>query len=249
MSDKIKLCVIGCGNMATELAKKAVATGRAVISVIHDNNPEVLTAKSTEFGAMPITDIARLADHDQIDAFVIGSPGYRHHENLMAVVTSGKPIYSEKPLCTTPSLCDEMIEACEKSGSKLYVGQVLRLFPLFWKSREILVSGEIGDAKMVSITRAGRGTHYFHGWRSSFQESGGPLLETNAHELDYLHFILGPAKSVYAQGLNLNGPGDYQDSFFTQVNFVNGGMGFIHSSNASPVGENPKGDSSTRLPA
>src|SRR5262245_29688416 len=50
-------------------------------------------------------------------------------------------------------------------------------------------------------------------------------------------FLMGEAESVYAQGLSLNGFTDYDDSILVQIQFANGGIGVLHSSNASPVGE------------
>jgi predicted dehydrogenase len=156
---------------------------------------------------------------------------------VLAVAPEGKPIYSEKPLCTTVPLCDEMIEACRRHGAKLFVGQVLRLFTPFWKAREVVDAGLVGAPRMVTVTRAGRGLHYGKGWRASRKESGGPILETHAHEIDYLLSLLGAPVKVYAQGMNLNGYGDYPESLFVQITFKSGAVGFLHGSNASPVGE------------
>lgn len=232
-----RLAVIGCGRMARELAQRSVKSGRARIAAIHDIDSNALAERSAEFGAEPVAEIRALVEREDIDAFLIGSPGYYHHGNVMAVAPAGKPIYSEKPLCTTVALCDEMIATCRQHKCKLFVGQVLRLFPLFWKSHEVIESGEIGSPRLLSITRAGRGLHYASGWRSSLHESGGPLLETHAHELDYLLFLLGEPDTVYMTGLNLNGFGDYVESLLVQIRFKNGALGMLHGSNASPIGE------------
>ena len=87
------------------------------------------------------------------------------------------------------------------------------------------------------MSRTSRGLHYASGWRASLKESGGPLLETHSHELDYLISLLGEPESVFAQGLNLNGWGDYVDSMFVQVKFRTGGIGLLYGSNATPIGD------------
>jgi len=133
--------------------------------------------------------------------------------------------------------CDEMITTCRAHGAKLFVGQVLRLLPLFWKSYEVIRSGELGTPQVISVTRAGRGRFFGSGWRRSFAETGGLLLEVNSHELDYMLFLMGEAETVYAQGRNLNGFCDYDDALFVQITFKNGGIGLLHSSNSSPIGE------------
>jgi predicted dehydrogenase len=233
----IHLAVIGCGRMASELVRRSVNLGRARIAAIHDIDPKVMADRALEFGAEIAPDIHALAQRADVDAFLVGSPPLHHHANVLAVAPAGKPIYSEKPLCTTVALCDEMIASCHAHGAKLFVGQVLRLIPLFWKSYEVLKSGEVGAAKLISVTRAGRGAFFGSGWRTQMSESGGLLLEVNSHELDYMLFLMGEAETVYAQGLNLNGFGDYDDALFVQIRFKNGGIGMLHSSNSSPIGE------------
>jgi UDP-N-acetylglucosamine 3-dehydrogenase len=233
----INLAVVGCGRMASELAQRSVKLGRARIAAIHDIDPKAAAEKSTEFGADMVPTMSALLERTGIEAFLVGSPPLHHPANVMALAPLGKPIYSEKPLCTTVARCDEMIAACKASGAKLFVGQVLRLFPLFWKSHEIVQSGEIGTPQVCSVTRAGRGTFFGSGWRTRMEESGGLLLEVNSHELDYMLSILGEAESVFAQGRNLNGFSDYDDALFVQIRFRNGGLGMLHSSNSSPIGE------------
>lgn len=233
----IRMAVIGCGNMATELAQRSVDLRRAKIAAIYDPDPKALEKGCAKFAAEAETDLHKLAERADVDAFLIGSPGYYHHDNLTVVAPTGKPIYSEKPLCTTVERCDAMIETCRQFGSKLFVGQVLRLFPLFWKSHELLESGVVGAPRLISITRAGRGLNHSTGWRTSHKESGGNLLEVNSHEFDYMLFLLGEAESVYARGFNLNGWGDVEDAMSVVVNFKSGAVGMLHSSGSSPSGE------------
>jgi predicted dehydrogenase len=223
--------------MGGELTQRSVQTGRARIVAICDTDPEALATRSAEFDAEPVERIENLLGRQDVDAFLIAPPGGQHHPCLMALAPDGKPIFTEKPLATTAADCDEIIAACAQHGSKLFVGQVLRLFPAFWKSLELIESGAIGVPSLVSVTRAGRGNHYSTGWRASQQESGGPILETNSHELDYLNALLGEPESVYATGKNLNGWGDYNESYFVQVKYRAGGVGMLHGSNASPTGE------------
>ncbi len=233
----INLAVVGCGRMASDLARKSVKMGRANIAAIFDPDPAALAEKCGELGAEPVSTIGELRERTNIDAFLIGSPPLYHHDNVLALAPSGKPIYCEKPLCTTAALCTEMIDACEQHGTKLFVGQVLRLFPLFWRSHEVLESGVVGSPQLIVVRRSGYGSAFTYGWRTKMEESGGLLLEVNSHELDYMLFVMGDAQSVLATGFNVTKNGDFDDSVVLQIRFENGGLGILHSSLASPVGE------------
>lgn len=233
----LRLGVMGCGGMGTGLLDRAVRLGRTQVAAIYDPDEAALKRGCERYSAEPVASERGLAERHDVDAVLIASPGAAHLQNVLAAAPTGKPIYCEKPLCTTVERCDRMIEACRRSGSKLFVGQVLRLFPLFWESHRIVQSGALGDPRLISITRAGRGLNHSRGWRASFQQSGGLLLEVNAHEIDYMLFLMGPVESVKGLALNLNQWGDCDDAIALQIRFRSGGIGMLHSSMASSVGE------------
>lgn len=233
----LRLGVLGCGNMAFGLLDQIVLMNRVEIAGIFDPDAEQLAKAIAKYGGEAVSTQEEMAARTDFDLYLVASPPLRHEENILAVAHHGKPIYSEKPLCTTVERCNRIIETCARYGAKLFVGQVLRLFPLFWESKRLLDSGAIGEAKLCSITRAGRGEFFNKGWRKSHEQSGGLLLEVNSHELDYLYFLFGEAESVFAQGVQFNDWGDVMDALFVQITFKNGAMGVLHSSNSSPVGE------------
>lgn len=233
----INVAVVGCGQMASSLARKTAASGRARIAAIVDPDETARAERSAEFGAPAFDTIEEVLEYPGVDAYLIGSPPLYHHENVLALAPAGKPIYCEKPLCTTASLCTEMIHVCAHYNTKLFVGQVLRLFPLFWKSKEIIDTGAIGEPRLITVRRSGFGGPFTHGWRTRMKESGGLLLEVNSHELDYMLYIMGEAESVLATGFNLTKHGDFEDALVVQIRFKRGGLGLLHSSISSPVGE------------
>jgi predicted dehydrogenase len=223
--------------MATTLLKHLEQTGRVEIAGIFDPSAENLQKALERFGGEAFASQSALAERTDFDIYLVASPPLTHKENILAVAAHGKPIYTEKPLCTTVAHCNEIIDTCHRNGAKLFVGQVLRLFPLFLESRRILDTGVLGEAKLCTITRAGRGEMFKKEWRTSQELTGGLLLEVNSHELDYLYSLFGEPESVFAQGFHINGWGDVLDSLVVQVTFKSGAVGLLHSSNASPVGE------------
>lgn len=237
MADTVNIGVIGCGRMATRLARKCVEMGRARIVAVADPDPDALGAAAAEFNAERARDFEALCARSDVDAVIVGSPGAAHLDNVLAAAANKKPVFCEKPLGLNVAQCDQMIAACEQAGVSLFVGQVLRLFPLFWQSHLTLNEGVIGDARAMSIIRAGYPKAFDTGWRSRRAESGGLLLEINAHELDYMRFLLGEAKEVYARMENVTGRTDHEDQAFVTVTFRNGASATLHSSVASPIDE------------
>lgn len=235
--DIVNIGVIGCGGMAKDLARRCVKLGKGRITAVSDPNPEALAAAASEFHAAPEVDFEALCRRADVDAVLVGSPGGAHMENVLAAAAHKKPVYCEKPLAVNVAQCNRMIAACEAAGVPLFVGQVLRLFPLFWQSRLTIDEGKIGTPRAASVTRTGFSGLFKSGWRTQRAMTGGMLLEINAHEFDYLRFLFGEPKEVYARLDNLLGLMDYEDQGFVLVTFESGATGCLHTSLSSPIGE------------
>lgn len=233
---KLAIGVIGCGAMARDLAKRCVALG-ARVTAVSDPDPDALARASAELDALPVEDYRKLCSRTDVEAVIVGSPPGNHLENVLAAAEARKPVYCEKPLGISVAQCDRMIAACREAGVPLFVGQVLRLFPLFWQSRVLIDEGKIGVPRAVSVTRVGYGTVFHSGWRKRRDLAGGLLLEVNAHEFDYMRFLLGEPAEVYARLDNILGGMEYEDQAFVTVAFQNGSSGMLHSSFSSPIGE------------
>jgi len=233
----VNIGVIGCGSMAKDLARRCEALGKGRIVAVSDPDPAALAAAADEFNAAPEADFEALCRRSDVDAVLVGSPGGAHMDNVLAAAAHKKPVYCEKPLAINVAQCDRMIAACEAAGVPLFVGQVLRLLPLFWQSHVTIAEGKIGEPRAVSVTRTGFSGLFQKGWRTQRAMAGGTLLEVNAHEFDYLRFLLGEPKEVYARLDNLLGLMDYEDQGFVIVTFESGATGCLHTSLSSPLGE------------
>ena len=235
--DYVNIGVIGCGHMARDLAHRCIKLGRCRISAVTDPDPEALAIAASELMADPVSDAETLCRRPDVDAVIIGSPPAAHLENVLAAAAAKRPIFCEKPLGMTVAECDRMIEACDAAGVLLFVGHVLRLFPLFAYSRTVVSEGHIGEPRAISICRVGYGTGFHRGWRSKRELAGGLLLEVNVHELDYMRVLMGEPVRVYALMDNVYGKMDFEDQCYLLIEFESGRSGCLHSSISSPIGE------------
>jgi predicted dehydrogenase len=235
-SKTLAIGMIGCGKMAMELARRCVNLNGRIVAV-YDPNPEAAQSAVDAFQAERMRDEESLCADSRVEAVMVGSPCGAHLANVLTAAKYKKPVYCEKPLGVSVAQCDQMIAACKEAGVPLFVGQVLRLFPLFWLSKQLIEAGKIGQPRAVSITRAGYASHFVHGWRTSFAMTGGLLMEINAHEFDYMRFLLGEAVEIYAKLDNLFGAMEYDDQGYVLVTFASGATACLHTSLSSPIGE------------
>ncbi|HEY3284027.1 MAG TPA: Gfo/Idh/MocA family oxidoreductase, partial [Armatimonadota bacterium] len=184
------------------------------------------------YGAQSFADYEEMLKLDGLNAVMVVTPHAWHSGPSIAAAQAGMHVYCEKPMARTLEECDQMMAAADAAGVKLMIGQVLRYFPVFHKTHEVVASGQLGAPRLVVVQRIGKVDDPFNvGWRARFDLCGGILMEVNAHELDFLRHLCGPAKSVYCQGLRVVDAGyDYDDSLLVQIEFESGAIATLHSS-------------------
>ena len=128
------------------------------------------------------TDWKEVVRRPDIDLVDIVTPGDSHAEIAIAAAQAGKHVFCEKPMAVNVADCEAMIQAAGQAGVTLMVGQVLRFLQPFLKVRELVDSGAIGRPISAEVTRIGGGdSAWTVPWRARLEQSGGLLLEINAH--------------------------------------------------------------------
>jgi predicted dehydrogenase len=236
--NRVNIGLIGCGGMGTSLVKTSGNLEVASTVAVCDLDEERAKALGDELGVPYVTDHHKLLEQDDVDAVIVATPGFMHHNQVMDAAKAGKHIFCEKPMALTVSDCDEMIDVAAKAGVKLMVGQVLRYLPVFEKIKEIIDSGVIGDPFSIYSWRVGGGwgnlgTH----WRSRKDLCGGTLFEVSVHELDFMRYIMGDASRVASFSGTFREKGiDYEDTIHILIRFKNGGIGTHIAGQSSSLG-------------
>lgn len=237
---KLGVGLIGCGNMGRGLGKQLLEVESAQLIGVADPSTEAMAAASDELNAPGFVDPEMLLAREGLDAVIIASPGFLHRPLVEAAAARGKHVFVEKPLATNSADCDAIIQAAEKAGITLMVGQVLRYYPCWWQVLELVRAGEIGDPRGITVTRIGGGwSGWPQAWRNSRAQSGGLLMEVNAHEIDFMTQVCGDVTRVYAEAdhYGTEDPSDYPNLYFIALRFANGAVGALHSSTIAALSD------------
>lgn len=233
------LGVIGCGNMGASLAKGASVLDCAKVVCVSDVDEEKGQALAKDMQSDYEADFRAMLAREDVQAVLIATPPFLHEEPAIAAAEAGVHIFSEKPMAPTLAGCDTMINAAKEHGVKLGIGLVCRFHPVHRKVQELAHAGDLGSPTTMTVHRLGGGWGgvWTAPWRQSRAQSGGTLMEINAHEIDFMRFVMGEAESVYAVGGSyLQRDSDFPDVALVSVRFKNGGTGVLHSSQASAIG-------------
>lgn len=238
MSNTLRVGVIGCGGMGALLGRHCAALENASVTGVYDPDGEAAGKVAQELGARVYSSHKKLLAGG-VDAVIVAPPNDLHAPMTIEAAGRGKHVFCEKPMAMSVADCDAMIRAADAAGIKLMVGQVLRLFPVFWKSRQIVASGELGAPFLMSVVGLGGIDGLAHGWRATVKHSGGVLYEIHVHELDFMRHVMGEAKSVYAStGHFTPSKVEFEDVAVVHIRYRSGGIGILHCGTSSSIGRN-----------
>lgn len=196
MSDRVLL--IGLGRMGQTLAAVIRdAVPELTIAAVADPRPDARELAATLApGARVVSDPAAVIG--TVDVVVVASPTPEHPEHVRAALSAGRPVFCEKPLALDPAVARDLGAAARALGVRLQVGLYRRFAAPWVAARRAIRDGAIGQPVLA---------------RSSFYDgsvpaaafadpavSGGLVVDNGLHELDALHWLLGPIAEVSALG-------------------------------------------------
>lgn len=203
---KIKIGIIGIGNMGTPHAKM-IFEGKIpdleLTAIVDYQEARREYAKKNFEGVKLFESGDELIKSGVCDAVVIATPHYQHPTLAKLAFENNLHVLSEKPAGVYTKQVREMNEAAAKSDRVFAVMFNQRTNCIYRKMHELVHSGELGAIKRVNwiITDWYRTQSYYDSgsWRATWDgEGGGVLLNQCPHNLDLIQWICGMPVSVQA---------------------------------------------------
>lgn len=143
-----------------------------------------------------------MLDKSDLDLISITLPTDLHCAHTVKALEKGLHVLCEKPMALTVEDCQTMIDAAEKSQKELQIGQCIRFWPEYAKTKEIVESGEYGKILSASFRRLSlTPTWSVERWLDNGARSGGAAFDLHIHDTDYVHYLLGMPQAVFSQGV------------------------------------------------
>ncbi len=140
------------------------------------------------------TNLAELLADPLLDAVIIATPDRLHSTQVLAAARAGKHILLEKPMATSVSECDAMIEACRANDVTLAMAYHLRWHRGHRMIRQQVASDSLGALRHIRVHwtfQAPDGSN----WRSSPETGRWWALAANGtHCLDLIRWMMMPTE-------------------------------------------------------
>lgn len=203
---KIKLGVIGYGNMGTKHCKnisQGAVPNMELTAICDVKEKRRETARGNYPDVAVFESATDLYKSGLCDMVIVATPHYDHPRLVEEAFTYGLHVITEKPAGVYTKQVLEMNEAAEKSGKLFGIMYNQRTSPVYQKVRELVQSGALGHIKRISwvITDWYRPQAYHDSsaWRSTWEkEGGGTLINQNPHQLDLWQWMFGMPDQITA---------------------------------------------------
>jgi myo-inositol 2-dehydrogenase/D-chiro-inositol 1-dehydrogenase len=204
MSDTIRYGIIGTGMMGCEhILNINLTPGAQVVAIADPNSTSRSWGQSVAGdGVLVFEDYRELLRSAPVDALVIATPNFTHHDVLRDVFRTAKHVLVEKPLCTTVEHCHRVVDAAARHRGVVWVGMEYRYMRAVGGLIDEVRAGTVGPVWMMAIRE-----HRFpfltkvENWNRFARNTGGTLVEKCCHFFDLMNLILAARPlRVYASG-------------------------------------------------
>lgn len=144
-----RIGLIGCGAWGRHILRDLKSCGAAV-HVVAPSEPSRQTAVSLRADSV----VTALAELPPVDGYVVAAPTSLHAEIIEALLPSGRPIFTEKPMTGDTDSARRIAEA---AGDRVFVMQKWRYHPGIERMRQEIARGHVGDVLGIHIQRWGWG--------------------------------------------------------------------------------------------
>jgi predicted dehydrogenase len=236
--EPLRLAFLGCGFITGVHSRHLRSLGSRVVASYASRDRVKSEAFCRRFkGAGSYADYAAAIADPAIDAVVVAVPPRFHLDLVREALAAGKHVLVEKPAFLRTADYLEMIEARDRAGRIVLVGENDHYKPLAVCLRRLLASGVIGDMIFAHFATLAERPKTGDDWRNDESMAGGDaFFEEGIHWL-HLAGSLGPritAIQGYRPVLAPAGPDRRARSMMVAFRYDNGAVGSLYYSREIP---------------
>ncbi len=190
--DKVRLGVLGAGNIAAMNVRGYLEDPRCDIVAVCDTDEEIGRQAAKEWGAeSSYADLDDMLADDSIDAVEVLTPTHLHHDHVIAALEAGKHVSVQKPVANSVEDALEMGAVADRVGRTLRISECFVHYPPLELAKRLVADGAIGKPTSLRIrTLVGQTDSDFqaalrpegYGWRLDKRSAGGHLFDDMVHK-------------------------------------------------------------------
>ncbi len=222
----ITVGVVGLGYWGPNLLRVLHEVSDVRVTWICDRDPVRLSRFGDRFPAVSATlDFEQLLADPDLDAVVIATPVFSHHELAKMSLQAGKHTFVEKPLASSTVQAEELVALAEEQGLVMMCGLTFLYSPPVREVKRLIDTGALGEIYFISSSRVNLGLH---------QRDVSVVWDLAPHDFSILMYWLDERPTrVHAVGRDSIVPG-IADVAFIDLTFPSGVLAHVELSWLAP---------------
>ena len=188
----LRFGLVGLGRAAVATLPSILRHPHTSLVAAADTRADVVDQFARQYSVRGYASIEALCTDPAVDAVYIATPTHLHTQHVLAAARAAKHVIVEKPLAITLDDAERMLEAVERAGIQMLVGQSQSYEPPVRAIRGIVQSGQLGRLGMIN-------GWYFNDWlyrprlpaELDTAQGGGVVFRQGAHHFDVARLIGG----------------------------------------------------------
>ncbi len=197
MSDKVKVGVIGCGNISPQYLKWMPTFEMLEVAALADLDMERARARAAEFGVPRTCTVDELLADTDIEIVLNITVPEAHAQVNTQVLQAGKHVYVEKPFAVERADGKRVLELATNKGLLTGCAPDTFMGGGIQTCRKLIDAGMIGEPVAATAFMMSHGPE---GWHPNpdfyYQKGGGPMFDMGPYYLTALVALVGPVKRV-----------------------------------------------------
>jgi len=217
MTQKIRLGILGTGNMAHQIARACTHVGNAELVAVASRNAESARQFASEF-ALPKHHggYEALAADPDIDLVYVSTPHSCHLDNSLMCLDAGKAVICEKPFAINAQEVGQIIAKAREKRLFLMEAMWTRYIPAVIRLRELLAENAIGRVQLMIAGGAFMPEFNPEHYLFRPELGGGVLLDAGVYLVSMASMVFGAPGTILATGSLGKGGVDDHDAILLQ---------------------------------
>lgn len=205
MAEKIRVGIIGCGNIANYKHMPTTKKMKNVEMVAFCDVIKERAEKAKENYGTPdaavYTDYKELLKDPSIVAVHVCTPNRSHSFITVDALHAGKHVLCEKPMAINSAEAKKMVDAAKETGKILTIGYQNRYRQDSMYLKRACENEDLGEvyyAKALALRR--RAVPTWGVFLNEYEQGGGPLIDIGTHALDLTLWMMDNYKPKMVVG-------------------------------------------------
>ena len=183
--NKLKVLVVGCGNMGASHARAYYQLDEFEIVGLVSRTAESRERLSDELGGLPMfSDFEHALTKTKPDVVSINTYPDTHAAYVKASLEADAHVFVEKPLATTIEDANKLVVLAKEQNKKLVVGYILRVHPAWTKFVEIAQTLGKPLVMRMNLNQQSSGDQWYT--HKQLMNSVSPIVDCGVHYVDMM---------------------------------------------------------------